>query len=109
MGGHDLCFQNADFSMEVRAGLNDVFQANYQPLLSDMIITFSLICPQPFLDVTPESQADQHLLTLHAGTGTDVCSRDIMTRLLLPPLLLGPAFGVFIPSKERKVSILLIS
>lgn len=26
-GGHDLCFLNADFSMEVRADLNDVSQA----------------------------------------------------------------------------------
>lgn len=26
-GGCNLCFQNADFSMELRVGLNDAFQA----------------------------------------------------------------------------------
>lgn len=81
---------------------------NYQPPLSDIIITLSVICAQPFLDVTPKSQAPQHLLTLRASPGTDLGSQVITTHLLLPALLLGPTFGVFIPSKERTVGILLI-
>lgn len=82
---------------------------SYQLPLPDTIITFSLICPQLFLDATPESQAAQHLLMLCTGTDTDPGSQDIATHLLLPSLLLGPVLGVFVPSKERKVGIFLIS
>lgn len=70
---------------------------NYQPVLSDMIIIFSLICLQLLLAV------------LHASTGTHLGSQDVMTHLLQPSLLLGPTFGVFIPSKESKIGKLLLS
>lgn len=76
---------------------------NYQPPLSDMIIT-SLICPQLLLDVMTESQAAQHLLMIHAGLDTDLDSQDTKIHLLL----LGPTFGAFIPSKKRRVGIFVI-
>lgn len=104
--GHDLCFENMDFSMEARTGLNSVFQAESPASALCYDCNLHSYCAHNCFLVR---HLNLNLLTLRSIAGTDLGSQDITAHPLPPSPLLGPPFGVFFAGEEGKVGILPIS